>query len=159
MRDNPSLVPRPRTGQHRALACDARQIAECPLDNGPCGPEATAPPDHTPAESPLPRKWVINIKTGATAGRESGPIQEEGGRVKETESAAGQEAGPGDRPQRKGQRREPAADDVRISLRAKRLAPVRWTVLFAARYLCNFKSSLTTQISDALSNRTHRHRA
>jgi hypothetical protein len=32
--------------------------------------------------------------------------------------------------ERKGQRREPAADDVRVSIRANRLAPVRWTVWF-----------------------------
>ena len=33
--------------------------------------------------------------------------------------------------EREGQRREPAADDVRFFRGAERLAPVRWTVWFA----------------------------
>ena len=36
--------------------------------------------------------------------------------------------------QRRGQRREPAAANVRASLCAKRLAPVRWTVWFGSSF-------------------------
>ncbi len=42
--------------------------------------------------------------------------------------------------ERKGQRREPAADDVRISLRANRLTPVRWTAWLGSKELKSEKT-------------------